>query len=56
MSSRLVKSSVPYVTWTFSEAEFKEMLGITDPESILQVQVSFVSRAVTVTLSPAGEA
>lgn len=56
MSSRRVKPSVPYVAWTFSEAEFKEMLGITDPEAILQVQVSFTIRAVTVTLSPAGEA
>lgn len=53
MSARTVKASVPYVTWTFSEAEFKEKLGITDPEGVLQVQVGIRSGVISVTLAPA---
>lgn len=43
-----------HVTYTFTEQEFKDLLGIgDDPQGVLTVGVSFAAHTVTVTMSAA---
>lgn len=49
MAEKRVKRS-EWTVWEFTEDEFKQLLGITDPEGVLQVAVSFSNRTVSVTL------
>lgn len=50
MAEKRVKRS-EWTVWEFGEEEFKRLLGITGPESVLQVSVSFSEQKVSVTLS-----
>lgn len=40
--------------WEFTEAEFRELLGISDPEGVLSVRVKNQTNTVAVTLLPSG--
>jgi hypothetical protein len=51
VSTRRVEQSDPHLVWVFSEAEFKEALGITDPQGVLTVHVDFDRHAVKVFLA-----
>jgi hypothetical protein len=54
------RTTPEYITYTWSEDEFKQLLGIgDDPHGVLTVDASFTSRTITVTMSntkPAGSA
>jgi hypothetical protein len=51
VSRRVVQEIAPRVVWAFTEAEFKEALGITDPQAVLTVHVDVVDGMVQVTLA-----
>jgi hypothetical protein len=48
------RKTTEYVTYTFGEQEFKDLLGIDDPAGVLVVQTDFYQRTITVTMSSPG--
>jgi hypothetical protein len=51
MPKRTEVNDLPRIVWEFSEAEFKSLLGITDPNGVLTVNVHFNTQTVSVLLS-----